>query len=128
METKLDKCNSVKVNEKLEFEKVEVNREEEEELNVLLSPRKGGIMSNGVAKNSRKKVQWNDRNGDKLFEILEFQPRRNLGPNLPMTKRALLLGHLGSRLMGYLQGMVISSPWPREGQETLPRNAGRFYR
>ncbi|KAF6174565.1 hypothetical protein GIB67_006217 [Kingdonia uniflora] len=50
--------------------------------------------------------------------------RRNLGPMLSMTKRALMLGHQGSRLMGYLQGIVMSSSRPREGQGTLPRNAG----
>ncbi|KAF6162725.1 hypothetical protein GIB67_028994 [Kingdonia uniflora] len=50
----------------------------------------------------------------------------NLGPILPMTKRALMFGHQGPRLMGYLQGIVMSSPRPREGQGTLPRNAGQF--
>ncbi|KAF6134399.1 hypothetical protein GIB67_005791, partial [Kingdonia uniflora] len=39
--------------------------------------------------------------------------RRNLGPILPMTKRALMLGHQGPRLMDYLQGIVMSSPRPR---------------
>ncbi|KAF6144549.1 hypothetical protein GIB67_024012 [Kingdonia uniflora] len=52
--------------------------------------------------------------------------RRNLGPILPMTKRALMFGHQGPRLMDYLQGIVMSSPRPREGQGTLLRNAGRF--
>ncbi|KAF6154837.1 hypothetical protein GIB67_033866 [Kingdonia uniflora] len=52
--------------------------------------------------------------------------RRNLGPNLSMTKEALRLGHHGPRLMGYPQGMVMSSPWPREGQKTFPRNASHF--
>ncbi|KAF6146466.1 hypothetical protein GIB67_037766, partial [Kingdonia uniflora] len=41
--------------------------------------------------------------------------RRNLGPILPMTKRALMLGHQGPRLMDYLRGIVMSSPRPREG-------------
>ncbi|KAF6146864.1 hypothetical protein GIB67_018517 [Kingdonia uniflora] len=52
--------------------------------------------------------------------------RRNLGPILPMTKRALMLGHQGPRLMDYQQGIVMSSPRPREGQGTLPSNAGQF--
>ncbi|KAF6141028.1 hypothetical protein GIB67_006473 [Kingdonia uniflora] len=52
--------------------------------------------------------------------------RRNLGPILPMTKIALMLGHQGPQVMGYLQGRVMSSPRPREGYGTLPRNAGQF--
>ncbi|KAF6148686.1 hypothetical protein GIB67_003777, partial [Kingdonia uniflora] len=52
--------------------------------------------------------------------------RRNLGPILPMTKRALMLGHQGPRLIDYLQGIVMSSLRPREDQGTLPRNAGQF--
>ncbi|KAF6135967.1 hypothetical protein GIB67_006859 [Kingdonia uniflora] len=43
-----------------------------------------------------------------------------------MTKRALMLGHQGPRLMDYLQGIVMSSSRPRDGQGTLPRNAGQF--
>ncbi|KAF6143201.1 hypothetical protein GIB67_035615 [Kingdonia uniflora] len=45
-----------------------------------------------------------------------------------MTKRALMLGHQGPQLMGYLQGIVMSSPKPKEGQGTLPRNVGRFFK
>ncbi|KAF6154157.1 hypothetical protein GIB67_016409 [Kingdonia uniflora] len=43
-----------------------------------------------------------------------------------MPKRALMLGHQGPRLMSYLRGIIMSSPRPREGQGTLPRNAGHF--
>ncbi|XP_042491745.1 uncharacterized protein LOC122071452 isoform X2 [Macadamia integrifolia] len=48
------------------------DKEEHDELNSLLSPRKGGMKKD--PKKSRRKVQWNDRNGNKLVEILEFQP------------------------------------------------------
>ncbi|KAL5996950.1 hypothetical protein ACLOJK_007876 [Asimina triloba] len=53
------------------------DEEEEKESNSLLSPRNGGrVASSRVKKNpSRRKVQWNDRNGHKLVEILEYQPR-----------------------------------------------------
>lgn len=54
-----------------------VDREEDEESNALLSPRRGG-MSKKPPRKVRRKVKWNDRNGNKLFEILEFQPRYNL--------------------------------------------------
>lgn len=39
----------------------------------LLPQRKGGI-SRGVDK-TRRKVQWNDSNGNKLVEVLEYIPR-----------------------------------------------------
>ncbi|KAK9288846.1 hypothetical protein L1049_017312 [Liquidambar formosana] len=58
----------------VDAQKVELRREAEEdsESNSLLPPRKGG-MSRKLEK-TRRKVQWNDRNGNKLVEILEFQP------------------------------------------------------
>ncbi|CAI0436915.1 unnamed protein product [Linum tenue] len=48
--------------------------EEEGESNSLLAPRKGG-MSRKSGK-VRRNVQWNDKNGRKLAEILVFEPRR----------------------------------------------------
>lgn len=50
-----------------------VNGEYYSESNSLLPPKKGG-MSRKPEK-TRRKVQWNDRNGNKLAEILEFEPR-----------------------------------------------------
>ncbi|KAK9137806.1 hypothetical protein Sjap_008400 [Stephania japonica] len=50
-----------------------LNGVEEEECSSLLSPRRGGMLEK--PKRSRRKVQWNDKNGDKLVEVLEFQPR-----------------------------------------------------
>lgn len=47
--------------------------EEYSESKSLLPPRKGG-MSRKPDK-TRRKVQWNDKNGDKLVEVLEFEPR-----------------------------------------------------
>ncbi|KAK9140343.1 hypothetical protein Scep_010024 [Stephania cephalantha] len=44
----------------------------EEECSSLLSPRRCGMSEK--PKRSRRKVQWNDKNGDKLVEVLEFQP------------------------------------------------------
>lgn len=39
---------------------------------LLLPPRRGGMAK--TPKKKRGKVQWNDRTGNKLVEILEFQP------------------------------------------------------
>ncbi|KAA8548866.1 hypothetical protein F0562_000550 [Nyssa sinensis] len=38
----------------------------------LLPARKGGIERK--SEKPRRKVQWNDKNGNKLAEVLEFQP------------------------------------------------------
>lgn len=43
------------------------------ELNFLLPPRRGGMSRN--SEKVRRKVQWNDNNGNKLVEVLEFEPR-----------------------------------------------------
>ncbi|KAF5202275.1 Heterogeneous nuclear ribonucleoprotein [Thalictrum thalictroides] len=51
---------------------VDKEEEEDEELKTLLSPPRGGMSKN--PKKARQKVQWNDRTGNKLVEILEFQP------------------------------------------------------
>lgn len=56
-----------------EKDKDGVDKEENEESNSLLSPRGGGMAKS--ERSSRRKVQWNDKNGNKLFEVLEFQPR-----------------------------------------------------
>ncbi|KAL9688344.1 hypothetical protein QQ045_032765 [Rhodiola kirilowii] len=45
---------------------------EVDEKELLLPPRKGG-MSRKVDK-TRRKVQWNDRNGHSLVQVLEFEP------------------------------------------------------
>lgn len=47
--------------------------EDYSESNSLLPPKKGG-MSRNLDK-TRRKVQWNDNHGNKLVEILEFEPR-----------------------------------------------------
>lgn len=49
------------------------DREKDSESNSLLPPRRGGMSKK--PQKLRRKVQWNDRNGNKLVEILEFQPR-----------------------------------------------------
>ncbi|GKV19111.1 hypothetical protein SLEP1_g29407 [Rubroshorea leprosula] len=46
--------------------------EEESESNSLLPPKKGG-MSRKLDK-TRRKVQWNDSNGNKLVEVVEYEP------------------------------------------------------
>ncbi|CAK9139536.1 unnamed protein product [Ilex paraguariensis] len=47
-------------------------REKNDESESLLPSRRGGL-SKKLA-NPRRKVQWNDKNGDKLVEVLEYQP------------------------------------------------------
>ncbi|KAF8388267.1 hypothetical protein HHK36_026933 [Tetracentron sinense] len=71
--TDSNSCNN-KPSAKIESQKVEVgaDREDDDESNSLLSPRRGGISK--WPRKSRQKVQWNDRNGNKLVEVLEFQP------------------------------------------------------
>lgn len=46
--------------------------EEESDSNSLLPPRTGGMSRK--SDKIRRKVQWNDRNGNKLAEIKEFEP------------------------------------------------------
>lgn len=48
------------------------NGEDYGELNSLLPPRTGGMSRN--SDKVRRKVQWNDNNGNKLAEVLEFVP------------------------------------------------------
>ncbi|KAH0640468.1 hypothetical protein KY285_037054 [Solanum tuberosum] len=47
-------------------------KDEDDESKALLPSRKGGL-SKKIAKPKRK-VQWNDTNGNKLTEVLEFEP------------------------------------------------------
>lgn len=50
-----------------------VNGEEDSESNSLLPPRRGGMSRK--SEKTRLKVQWNDKNGNKLAEVMEFYPR-----------------------------------------------------
>ncbi|XP_060180503.1 uncharacterized protein LOC132610223 [Lycium barbarum] len=48
-------------------------KDEDDESKALLLPsRKGGLSKKTVK--PKRKVQWNDTNGNKLTEVLEFQP------------------------------------------------------
>ncbi|WCJ24093.1 hypothetical protein M5689_006079 [Euphorbia peplus] len=47
-------------------------REDDSESNTLLPPRTGGMSRN--PKRVRRKVQWNDNHGNKLAEVLVFEP------------------------------------------------------
>ncbi|KAJ7979811.1 Acidic leucine-rich nuclear phosphoprotein 32-related protein 2 [Quillaja saponaria] len=58
----------------LDAQKVEghANGEGDNDSNSLLPSRRGGMSKK--SDKTRRKVQWNDRNGDKLAEVLEFDP------------------------------------------------------
>ncbi|PON33816.1 hypothetical protein PanWU01x14_349610 [Parasponia andersonii] len=49
-----------------------LNGDEESDCNSLLPPRRGGMSRQ--SDKVRRKVQWNDKNGNKLAEVLEFEP------------------------------------------------------
>ncbi|XP_050219137.1 uncharacterized protein LOC126669657 [Mercurialis annua] len=49
--------------------------EDDSESNTLLPPRRGGMSRN--PERVRRKVQWNDNNGNKLAEVLVFEPSDN---------------------------------------------------
>lgn len=49
------------------------DEEEDETTTLLVPPRRGGL-SRKVDKTQRK-VMWNDNNGNKLAQVLEYQPR-----------------------------------------------------
>ncbi|KAI3990814.1 hypothetical protein MKX01_011722 [Papaver californicum] len=73
-------CTINTLKDSLDTEKVEAAEEDEDEdenekdeSSSLLSPIKGGI-SKKRSKKIRRKVQWNDKDGNNLVEILEFQP------------------------------------------------------
>ncbi|XP_043703775.1 uncharacterized protein LOC122653882 [Telopea speciosissima] len=76
MDTDVSQPNGCKIKPSATVEpqrgEVAPDRKEDDELNPLLSPRKGCMSKK--PKKSRRKVQWNDRNGNKLVEVLEFQP------------------------------------------------------
>jgi len=70
-------CSECKPRDGVDSEKVELNGEinEENETQSLLPPgppRRGGLSKKSG--NPRRKVQWNDKNGDKLAEVVIFQP------------------------------------------------------
>lgn len=50
-----------------------LNGDEDSDCNSLLPPRRGGMSRK--SDKVRRKVQWNDKNGNKLAEVLEFEPR-----------------------------------------------------
>ncbi|XP_010542954.1 PREDICTED: uncharacterized protein LOC104816000 [Tarenaya hassleriana] len=50
----------------------EINGEDESESQCLLPPRKGGMSRN--TEKARRKVKWNDTNGNNLAEVLEYEP------------------------------------------------------
>ncbi|XP_042059250.1 uncharacterized protein LOC121803679 [Salvia splendens] len=68
----MDMSNNCLKNGVVESPKV-VMIEEIDETKALLSPSNNGGLANKSDKPKRK-VQWMDKNGDKLAEILEFQP------------------------------------------------------
>ena len=72
----MDKHKPV-VTSSLVCEKVEdhVNGEDDSDSNSLLPVRKGGIARKSDKTYRKRKVQWNDRIGNKLVEVLEYEPR-----------------------------------------------------
>lgn len=69
-------CNGNKTSS-VAVSKDETDKREEEDgetISLLLPSLKKGGMKGRRQSSRRKKVQWNDRNGDKLVEVLEFQP------------------------------------------------------
>lgn len=58
----------------VDAEKIEdrANGEDDCDSHSLLPPRRGGLSRK--SDKTRRKVQWNDRNGNKLVEVLEFVP------------------------------------------------------
>ncbi|CAL9061883.1 unnamed protein product [Musa acuminata subsp. burmannicoides] len=48
--------------------------EDRETDSLLTSSSVNGGLEGKQQKSSRRKVQWNDRNGNKLVEVLEFEP------------------------------------------------------
>ncbi|XP_038704319.1 uncharacterized protein LOC120000345 isoform X1 [Tripterygium wilfordii] len=79
--------------------------EEDSESNSLLPPRKGG-MSRKSDKMPRK-VQWNDRNGNKLVEVLEFEPSGGMSAaSIIMLQLLYSFGRaeVAYKVMGFLGG------------------------
>ncbi|CAA7403266.1 unnamed protein product [Spirodela intermedia] len=44
---------------------------------LLAASRRVAVMAKGSQRNAKRKVRWNDRHGNKLAEVLEFQPSDN---------------------------------------------------
>ncbi|KAG6664641.1 uncharacterized protein LOC122300651 [Carya illinoinensis] len=66
------KSKALVVTDLLKVEDRRVNGEEDSESNSLLPPRRGGMSRK--SEKTRLKVQWNDKNGNKLAEVMEFYP------------------------------------------------------
>ncbi|KAK7243042.1 hypothetical protein RIF29_37826 [Crotalaria pallida] len=65
-------CIMNKNDEKVEKAHVNVNGDDEKDSNSLLPPRRGGMSRK--SDKTRRKVQWNDKNGNKLAEVLVYEP------------------------------------------------------
>ncbi|KAL2325066.1 hypothetical protein Fmac_024124 [Flemingia macrophylla] len=50
------------------------NREDDSDSNSLLPLPRGGMSRNSDKTRRKRKVQWNDRLGNKLAEVLEYEP------------------------------------------------------
>ncbi|TKY51835.1 hypothetical protein E2542_SST23354 [Spatholobus suberectus] len=50
------------------------NREDESDSNSLLPLRRGGMSQKSDKTYKKRTVQWNDRTGNKLVEVLEYEP------------------------------------------------------
>ncbi|THG16048.1 hypothetical protein TEA_028947 [Camellia sinensis var. sinensis] len=97
----------------VESEKVELNGETEKdnETESLLPSRRGGLSKKSGK--PRLKVQWNDKNGNKLAEVLEFQPRSIVIYNL---NPALIL--LAVDLFQHLSNLVIINSLTTTARQT----------
>ncbi|KAL4357448.1 hypothetical protein AHAS_Ahas09G0187700 [Arachis hypogaea] len=78
--TSVASLDGVRVEEEEEEEDEEeeegrVNGEDDSVSKSLLPPRRGGMSRKSDNRTrSRRRVQWNDKNGKKLFEVLEYEP------------------------------------------------------
>ncbi|XP_008796351.1 uncharacterized protein LOC103711838 [Phoenix dactylifera] len=72
----VNNCHGTKPSVFVDSKKEGVDKGEEEDgdTNFLLRPSSNGGLAGKRQKSSRRKVQWNDRNGNNLVEVLEFQP------------------------------------------------------
>ena len=59
----------------VKVEEGHANGEDDSDSNSLLPPRRGGMSRKSENKTRSRKVQWNDKNGNKLVEVLEYEPR-----------------------------------------------------
>jgi hypothetical protein len=67
-----NQCNGIKDSIRLDCKD---DVDEDRETTSLLTPAVNGDVGGIEKRNSRRKVQWNDRNGNNLVEVMEFQPR-----------------------------------------------------